>query len=173
MQWEKNSMNGQSSKWLIAFLVISIAINLIIIGYFIGFKPSNEDEQSSAAAIPQEINSIYQTVPSENRKELVNLLKQRQQEIVFNQRQIILLRLEIAQMIQQESFDKKRLAELFDRMSELSSKNVTLGQNTLYQSILVLPLAERTKIAKALMRMKVKKKASPSTIIPGAKPTSL
>lgn len=164
-------MNGQTSKWLIALLVLSIAINLAIIGYFIGFKPSHEDE--SSAAIPQEINSLYQTVPSENRKELVAMLKQRQQEIVFNQRQIILLRLEIAQMIQQDSFDKKRLAELFDRMSELSSKNVTLGQNTLYQSILVLPLAERTKIAKALMRVKVKKKAPETTTIPGAKPTSL
>lgn len=164
-------MNGQTSKWLIVLLILSIAINLIIFGYFIGFKPS-ADETQQAGEMPQEINNIYQTVPSENRKELVSLLKQRKQEIVFNQRQIILIRLEIAQMIQQENFDKKRLAELFDRMSELTSKNVTLNQNTLYQSILVLPQAERTKIAKALMRVKVKKKSTTTPSLPGTRQTS-
>lgn len=150
-------MNSTLGRWILILLFISLLLNMGIVGFVIKSN-FTKDTNNTSAVLPSDMSNVFNQIPSENRKQFIDTLKDRQQQITYNERQIMLIRLEIAQLIQKEKYDQKRLSELFESMTELRGKNVELNQQTLYQTILVLPLAERIKIAKALSKVQVKKR---------------
>lgn len=137
------------SRWLYLCLAISLAINLVGIGYLIGIAPTKSEV--SPIPITQEMKGPYN-----------ELMKSQGQQITINQEQLRIIRLQMAQTLQQEPLNQKQLAALFDEMVRLSSKNIELSQQVIYQTMIRLPLSERIKIAKALTQQGQKR-----TVIPG------
>ncbi|MGD9591808.1 MAG: hypothetical protein AB7V32_04725 [Candidatus Berkiella sp.] len=151
-------MSGQVSKSIIVILFLSIATNLVIFGYLFGYKPNSDKTSIEKISMPEELdNNIYSKIPDETRKEFIDKFKKRQQEVLFNKREILLIQLEIANLIQKDKVDEKQLSLLFERLTALRTKNIMLSQQTLFQTIMILPLAERVKIAKGLMQIKIKR----------------
>ncbi len=147
------------SKWLYLILILSVASNIFVIGYFMGHKPSIAIESASTAPITQDMKGMYKALPEENKKKLGEFVKQQQQEIMINQNQIRQIRLQIAQVLMQEPLNEKLLGELFEQSFQLSIKNLSLSQKTTFQLMLKLPQAERAKIAKALAASALRKPA--------------
>lgn len=147
------------AKWLYAILILSVASNIFIIGYFMGHKPQSSvvDTAHTAPLSQHEMKGIYQALPEENKKKMAEYIKQRQQEIVVNQNQIRQIRLQIAQVLVQEPLNEKLLGDLFEQTYELSIKNYNLAQRITFQIMIKLPKAEREKVAKALAAQALRK----------------
>jgi|GEM_PF-5402337 len=150
------------SKWLFIILIASVASNIFIVGYFLGHTPKAQVE---VEPITPEMKGMYKALPDKNKKKIGEFMKQQQQEMVINQNQIRQVRLQIAQVIIQEPLNEKLLGDLFEQTYQLSIKNFSLSQKTMFQILLQLPQAERVKIAKALaasaLRKPDKKAATP------------
>lgn len=146
-----------TSKWLIAFLFISLAVNIFIVGYFIGHTP-NKSDQVVSSALGNEMKGIFKDIPLENRKQLGDMIKQQQLQILANQQKMKDLRLAMANVLVQEPLDKPKLGLLFEKMAEYSSQNVALSQQTLFQTFIQLSLADRIKVAKVLAASAVPQK---------------
>lgn len=141
------------TKWLISILVISLALNVFVFGYFIGKTPAQITIGQATTPIMQEpeIKSAFKSLPAENRQLILELKKKEQEEIVVNLAQIRQLRLQMSAVIQQEPLDQQKLTELFEKIYQLSCKNESLAQQGIYQTIILLPQSERVKIAKLLI----------------------
>jgi len=141
-----------SHRTLLITLLASIAVNIVLIGYLF-IQTFFEKNETLANPITQhEISGAFQSLPLENRNEIKKLIRRHQLEIIANQSQIRLLRLQVAELMMQETLDKQKLAELFEKIYSLTSKNIELGQKTLYQTFTILPFSERQKIAEAIER---------------------
>ncbi len=105
------------AKWLYAILILSVATNIFVVGYFMGLKPQSPmaEVASGAPLAQQDMKGIYQALPEENKKKLADFIKQRQQEIMVNQNQIRQIRLQIAQVLVQEPLNEKLLGDLFEQ----------------------------------------------------------
>lgn len=147
------------AKWLYTILILSVATNIFVVGYFMGHKPQSPMTEAASAAplAQQDMKGIYQALPEENKKKLADYIKQRQQEIIINQNQIRQIRLQIAQVLVQEPLNEKLLGDLFEQTYELSIKNYNLAQRTTFQIMIKLPKAEREKVAKALAAQALRK----------------
>lgn len=150
-------MNSASSKWIYIGLFISLALNIFIIGYFFGNFP-NKSKLDSLSTIPmtQEMKDLTKYLPAEDRKQMNALIIKQQKEIIANQEAIRQVRIKIGQLLQQEPLDKQQLGVLFEKLYELSSVNIGLAQQTIYQTLIQLPLAERIKVGKVLATAKPK-----------------
>lgn len=161
------------TKWLYLILILSVASNIFVIGYFMGHKPSVSIEPTTAAPAPitQDMKGMYKALPEENQKKLSEFMKQQQQEIMINQNQIRQIRLQIAQVLMQEPLNEKILSDLFEQSYQLSIKNFNLSQKTIFQIMLKLPQAERVKIAKALAASALRKQPAKKSTTPLDKTT--
>lgn len=137
------------NKRLYFSLFVSVALNIFIIGYIAGDFIHKPEWPQSTAPIPQ---AVFENLPDQNQTALADLIKKQQQEIAFNHQKILKLRLEIAKILEQDQLDQRQLALLFEKMSQLSNRNMTLAQQGLYQTLIQLPKTQRLKIAKALAK---------------------
>lgn len=156
------------AKWLYVFLALSVASNIFVIGYFAGHKPQNPliAEPVPTPPLTQDMKGMYKALPEENKQKLKEFMKQQQQEIMINQNQIRQIRLQIAQVLAQEPLNEKLLSDLFEQTHDLTIKNFNLSQKTTFQIILLLPQAERMKIAKALAASALRKPATKAATPP-------
>jgi uncharacterized membrane protein len=150
-----------SVKWLYSFLFLSIGINIFVIGYLLGnLPPAKNDIIANTVPMPKEMKGAFNTLSEENRKKVGELIQNQKQEMITNHDTIRQLRMQIAQVLIQEPLDQQKLASLFEKMSELSSRNIELAQQTIYQTLLFLPQSERIKVAKAMAAMSQKSAAT-------------
>src|SRR5690349_17869591 len=134
-----------SSKWLAVLLFFSIAINIFIIGYFSG-NTLHKTEQGFTSSLDQDMKGVFKNLPLENRKQLVETVKQQQLTILANQQKMRDLRLEIAKELVQDPLNKQKLGDLFEKMAEYSSQNVTLAQQSIFQTFTQLSIQDRMKV---------------------------
>lgn len=135
------------TKKLYFILLVSIALNIFIIGYIAGDFIHKPEWPQNSVLIPQ---GVFKSLPEQNQKALAEAIKKQQQEIAANHNEILRLRLEIARTLAEDPLDQRQLSALFEKMSQLSNRNMTLAQQGLYQTLVQLPKAQRLKIAKAL-----------------------
>ncbi|MBI2791774.1 MAG: periplasmic heavy metal sensor [Gammaproteobacteria bacterium] len=140
---------NSSIKWLSIFLFCSIALNIFIGGYFIG--NSINKPEGVANALDQDMKSVFKSLPLENRKQLGDMVKQQQLQILANQQKMRDIRLDIAKELVQEPLDKQKLGILFEKMAQYSSQNVSLAQQSIFQTFTQLSLQDRMKVAKVLI----------------------
>ncbi|MFI4936938.1 MAG: periplasmic heavy metal sensor [Candidatus Berkiellales bacterium] len=138
-----------TSKWLYTALFISVALNVFSLSYYLSSRSSLTPQSISNLTIP-EMKNIFKSIPIENREQMRELLKSHQREIIVNREQIRVLRLQMALLLEQDPLDQKKLTELFEKIYQLSIKNTALAQQTIYQTLIQLPLNERLKLAKAI-----------------------
>lgn len=135
------------TKKLYFILFVSVALNIFIIGYVVRDFAHKPEWPQSTTPIPQ---GVFKSLPDQNQGALADSIKKQQQEITKNHHEILKLRLEIARILSQDPLDQHQLAFLFEKMSQLSNRNMTLAQQGLYQTLIQLPKTQRLKIAKAL-----------------------
>lgn len=141
---------NSSVKWLSIFLFCSIALNIFIGGYFIGHS-INKSEQGVANTLDQDMKGVFKSLPLENRKQLGDMVKQQQLQILANQQKMRDIRIDIAKELVQEPLDKQKLGILFEKMAQYSSQNISLAQQSIFQTFTQLSLQDRMKVAKVLI----------------------
>lgn len=153
--------------WLTIGLIISVAANVFILGFFLGKEPKI-NETTVAASISTEtlpqMKGLFKNLPPKNRNEIVATIKKQQLEVSQNYQEMLRTRLEIASVLQDENLDQARLAGLFEKMAQLSSQNMILSQQTTYQVLINLPYNERLKVAKFLTRSNARQKPKASPV---------
>lgn len=138
------------NKWLVTLFFISMAINLFVVGYFIGTRPNVSQPPLTTSLSTHDISGVFKNLTPENLAQIKTLMKKQQEEMIANQAQIIQIRLQIAQVLMQESLNQQLLSNLFEKTNQLTSRNISLAQQTLYQTLLQLPTNERIKIGRAM-----------------------
>jgi len=111
--------------WLKAFLVLSLAANLLVAGTVAGSLWSGSRAGSRAGGTsPQEISlfSFSSTLPPERRRQIRKELRAQQRNLAPLREGIRAARREAAAVLESEPFDASRLRDAFGRIDEAETR---------------------------------------------------
>lgn len=134
-------------------LVISLVLNVFLIGYLAGgyARPFHKPMTHERIMLKE----LFKGIPAETREKLKPEIKQTKQQLKSNMRLIRESRQAIAGILETDPLDTLALKAEFKKIQDLSHENIAISQNSLYQAIQSLSVEERKALAQ---RMKQKDK---------------
>ncbi|HIM35710.1 MAG TPA: periplasmic heavy metal sensor, partial [Pseudomonadales bacterium] len=100
-------------KWLVAIVVISIALNLLLVGFYIGRQPLLS--RTNLVVDPtMSLPRILQGLPDDRRRALLRDVNVSRRQIASRYRALQKVQVDIERVMATEPFDAERLAQALE-----------------------------------------------------------
>ncbi len=139
------------NRWLIVVLVLSLAINFALAGFFIG-RASNIDLQRSVMDPTLGFSRILGQLSDERRSELRPLIRNHFRDMRPSLKGIRQAQIELNQTLTAEPFDARALAVALEQFREHLSSNQSVSNASLVALVTALEPGERRLLIESMHR---------------------
>ena len=138
-------------KWLIAVLVTSIAINLLLVGFYVGRQPLSERTNMGFDG-SLGLQRMLRGLPDDRRRALLQDVDVSRSEIASRYRALQKVQIDIERIMETEPFDAERLAQALENFRRRFDENQDDGHRILVQLLEKMNPDERSAVRNALRR---------------------
>ncbi len=138
-------------KWLVTIVVISIALNLLLVGFYIGQQPLPGRTNVSidpTMGLPR----VLQGLPEDRRRALLQDVDVSRREIASRYRALQKVQLDIERIMETEPFEPDELAQALENFRRRFDENQQDGHRILIQLLEKMNPDERSAVRNALRR---------------------
>ena len=139
-------------KWLVTIVVISVALNLLLVGFYIGQQPLPGRTNVSinpTMGLPR----MLQGLPEDRRRALLQDVDVSRREIASRHRALQNVQIDIERIMATEPFDAEQLAQALDNFRRRFDENQEYGHRLLVQLLVEMNPDERSAFRNALERL--------------------
>ena len=139
-------------KWLIAIVAISVGLNLLLVGFYIGQQPLPGRTNVSinpTMGLPR----MLQGLPEDRRRALLQDVDVSRREIASRHRALQNVQIDIERIMATEPFDAEQLAQALDNFRRRFDENQEYGHRLLVQLLVEMNPDERSAFRNALERL--------------------
>ena len=138
-------------KWLVAIVVISIAINLLLVGFYVGRQPLSGRTNMGIDAT-MGLQRMLQGLPDDRRRALLQDVDVSRREIASRHRALQKVQVDIERVMATEPFDAERLAQALENFRRRFDENQEDSHRLLVQLFEQMNPDERSVVRNALRR---------------------
>ena len=138
-------------KWLIAVLVTSIAINLLLVGFYVGRQPLSERTNMGFDG-SLGLQRMLRGLPDDRRRGLLQDVDVSRREIASRYRALQKVQLDIERIMETEPFEPDELAQALENFRRRFDENQEDGHRILIQLLEKMNPDERSAVRNALRR---------------------
>lgn len=139
------------NKWLIVSLVVSLAVNFALAGFFIG-RASNLDLHRPLMDPTLGFSRVLRQLPDERRAELRPLIRRHFRGMRPSLGGIRKAQSELNEALTADPFDAPRLADALEQFREHLADNQTASHNSLVALVAALKPGERRVLVESMRR---------------------
>lgn len=142
-------------KWLITIVVISIALNLLLVGFYIGQQPlpgRTNLRIDPTMGLPR----VLQGLPEDRRRALLQDVDVRRREIASRHRALQKVQIDIERAMAMEPFDAESLANALESFRRRFDENQEDSHRLLVQLFEQMDPEERSAVRIALSRLRAR-----------------
>lgn len=141
--------------WFRIVLAVSLAINLLVAGAFIGAKFSGKDPRKASISerIGFSLGPYGRALTESDRQEMARAFRTRASELRQVRSEMRNLGGEVVTAVRAETFDPDRVSTLLSRQIELTSQIQAIGSELLIDRLDSMEASERTEFAEKLDRI--------------------
>ena len=142
-------------KWLITIVVISIALNLLLVGFYIGQQPlpgRTNLRIDPTMGLPR----VLQGLPEDRRRALLQDVDVSRREIASRHRALQKVQIDIERAMAMEPFDAKSLANALENFRRRFDENQEDSHRLLVQLFEQMDPDERSAVRIALSRLRAR-----------------
>ncbi len=138
-------------KWLVAIVVISIALNLLLVGFYVGRQPL--PSRTNLGVDPtMSLPRILQGLPDDRRRALLRDVNVSRRQIASRYRALQKVQVDIERVMATEPFDAERLAQALENFRRRFDENQEDSHRLLVQLFEQTNPDERSTVRNALRR---------------------
>jgi uncharacterized membrane protein len=138
-------------KWLVAIVVISIALNLLLVGFYVGRQPLSGRTNMGIDAT-MGLQRMLQGLPDDRRRALLQDVDVSRREITSRHRALQKVQVDIERVMATEPFDAERLAQALENFRRRFDENQEDNHRLLVQLFEQMNPDERSTVRNALRR---------------------
>ena len=138
-------------KWLVAIVVISIAINLLLVGFYVGRQPLSGRTNMGIDAT-MGLQRMLQGLPDDRRRALLQDVAVSRREIASRHRALQKVQVDIERVMATEPFDAERIAQALENFRRRFDENQEDSHRLLVQLFEQMNPDERHTVRNALRR---------------------
>jgi len=138
-----------SKNWIYVALALSVAANILIIGFLIG-RGSEPHMRRKGPEMAFSARHLAAALPATARQKLRAMMQERRGELRDTMRKRRQLRDEAAALITAETIDQQALAKLFRNYAALGNQLATIPSDLLLEILPELSTEQRKKLAQNL-----------------------
>jgi uncharacterized membrane protein len=142
-------------KWLVAIVVISIAINLLLVGFYVGRQPLSGRTNMGIDAT-MGLQRMLQDLPEDRRRALLQDVDVSRREIASRHRALQKVQIGIEHIMATEPFDAERLAKALENFRRRFDENQENSHRLLVQLFEEMNPDERSAVQSALGRLRTR-----------------
>ena len=142
-------------KWLVAIVVISIALNLLFVGFYIGRQPlpgGTNMGVDPTMSLPR----MLQGLPDDRRRALLRDVDVSRRQIASRHRALQKVQIDIEHVMATEPFDAERLAKALENFRRRFDENQEDSHRLLVQLFEEMNPDERSAVQSALGRLRTR-----------------
>ena len=142
-------------KWLVAIVVISIALNLLLVGFYIGQQPLPGRTNVSidpTMGLPR----VLQGLPEDRRRALLQDVDVSRREIASRHRALQKVQLDIERIMETEPFEPDELTQALENFRRRFDENQEDSHRLLVQLFEQIDPEERRAVRIALSRLRAR-----------------
>ena len=142
-------------KWLVAIVVTSIAVNLLLVGFYIGQQPL--PGRTNVSVDPtMGLPRMLQVLPEDRRHALLQDNDMDRREIASRYRALQKVQLDIERIMETEPFEPDELAQALENFRRRFDENQEDGHRILIQLLEKMNPDERSAVRNALRRLRAR-----------------
>ena len=142
-------------KWLVTIVVISVALNLLLVGFYIGQQPL--PGRTNVSIDPtMSLPRVLQGLPEDRRRALLQDVDVSRREIASRHRALQKVQLDIERIMETEPFEPDELAQALENFRRRFDENQEDGHRILIQLLEKMNPDERSAFRHALRRLRTR-----------------
>lgn len=145
---------NKTSKWLSGALILSLALNLVAVFFFVNNIANKPESTSIFTSLAPELKEAFKKLPQEKREEMILNLRNSREKIIENQQKIRALRTTLANALYEDPINQENITMLQHQIQNLTNENTNIVQESILQTLINLPKEEREKIANHILMPK-------------------